>query len=61
MKKKSHKVLRCKFCGNGKSFFLDKGKPPHTGIYCEMCGAWIKWGNEDDIRLIKYRKGEKRV
>ena len=58
-RKKSHKVMTCRECGS-ESFFTEPNNM-HIGIYCKKCGAWFKWGNKDDIRLVNYRnKGEQK-
>lgn len=44
--------LVCKNCGNNSSFEL-KGKIPHTGIYCKICGYWIKWANKLEIEQFR--------
>lgn len=40
------KSYRCKSCGS-QDFFLAEGTM-HTGIYCDICGRWLKWANKDE-------------
>lgn len=51
-----HKIYQCKKCGS-HNFFMEK-LPHHKtfGLYCFECGAWLKWGNKDDVRLFKNGK-----
>lgn len=46
------KEYKCK-CGSTDFFFADKGK--QTGIYCSLCGKWLKWAdkNERNLNLLK--------
>ena len=46
--------IRCRKCDSTKLFTETKGN--QTGIYCENCGAWIKWGTPDEVRLITHSK-----
>lgn len=27
---------------------------PHMGLYCKICGRWIKWLNKTELKLLKY-------
>lgn len=47
MKQKS-----CKKCGSISLYTNSKGN--QTGLYCNNCGAWIKWLNKDEIRAFEY-------
>lgn len=38
--------LRC-ICG--ATSFVEKSKPPHIGVYCAICGRWIKWKGKRGI------------
>lgn len=45
----------CRECGvvDGKVFTEEN--PPHMGLYCGECGAWIKWASVKEIRLLTYQ------
>ena len=38
-------TLKCNKC-NSNNLYTEK-KNIHTGIYCGVCGAFIKWGTKD--------------
>ena len=46
--------MKCKQCGAETMSLHSKG--PHTGIYCNSCGAFQKWANKNE--LIVYSKCE---
>lgn len=46
--------IKCKDCKSENVFILDKGQ--HKGIYCEDCGAWIKWSSKKEYNLYKISK-----
>lgn len=45
-------MINCK-CGNGM-FYLVRKKAKnttysHSGLYCTVCGKWVKWINNKDL------------
>ena len=42
---------KCRKCG--KTTFIEKEKGPHIGLYCESCGAWLKWKHQKDWVSVK--------
>ena len=46
----------CRDCGVVDPEVFTEEHPPHVGLYCSECGAWIKWGSAKEIRLIKFKK-----
>lgn len=42
----------CKKCGSVSLHTEVKGK--NTGLYCDDCGAWIKWLGKDELRAFEY-------
>ena len=49
--------LTCKKCGN--IYFSTRPnpkKPDATDIICDYCGAWQKFANKDEIRLLNQNK-----
>ena len=42
----------CKKCGSISLHTEVKGN--HTGLYCDDCGAWIKWLRKDELRAFEY-------
>lgn len=47
--------FKCKCKCGGTEFFIKK-IGIHTGLYCKECGAFIKWLNKDEIRVIECRE-----
>lgn len=47
-------IDKCKKCGN-TSFYTERNGN-HTGLYCEKCGAWIKWLSKDELRAVVHNK-----
>jgi len=45
----------CKKCGSTSLHTKHKGN--NTGLYCDDCGAWIKWLGKDELRAFEYSKG----
>lgn len=33
-------------------------KGNNTGLYCDDCGAWIKWLGEDELRAFEYAQSQ---
>lgn len=33
-----------------------EAKGNNTGLYCDDCGAWIKWLGKDELRAFEYAK-----
>lgn len=44
----------CKKCGSISLHTEVKGN--NTGLYCDDCGAWIKWLGKDELRAFEYVK-----
>lgn len=44
----------CKKCGSTSLHTEVKGN--NTGLYCDDCGAWIKWLGKDELRAFEYTK-----
>lgn len=42
----------CKKCGSSSLHTETKGSS--TGLYCNDCGAWIKWLGKDELRAFTY-------
>lgn len=40
----------CKKCGSMSLHTENKGS--NTGLYCDDCGAWIKWLSKDELRAF---------
>ena len=47
-------IGKCKKCDN-TSFYTERNGN-HTGLYCEKCGAWIKWLSKDELRVVAHNK-----
>lgn len=46
-------MLACPKCTN-KNFFM-RPRGAQMGLYCDACGAWIKWVGKKDINSFKNR------
>lgn len=44
----------CKKCGSVSLHTEVKGN--NTGLYCDDCGAWIKWLGKDELRAFEHAK-----
>ena len=42
----------CKKCGSIALHTEAKGN--NTGLYCDDCGAWVKWLGKDELRAFNY-------
>lgn len=42
----------CKKCGSISLHTETKGN--NTGLYCDDCGAWIKWLGKDELRAFEH-------
>ncbi len=42
----------CKKCGSASLHTETKGN--NTGLYCDECGAWIKWLGKDELKAFEY-------
>lgn len=42
----------CKKCGSVSLHTEVKGN--NTGLYCDDCGAWIKWLGKDELRTFEH-------
>ena len=47
----------CKKCGSVALHTEVKGN--NTGLYCDDCGAWVKWLGKDELRAFEYYKKSK--
>lgn len=54
MKIKEYKCLKCA----NDSFFFNAKKDNVIGIYCDKCGAFLKWASKDEKNLMF--KGEQK-
>lgn len=43
----------CKKCGSIDLHTEVKGS--NTGLYCNDCGAWVKWLGKDELRAFEIR------
>lgn len=46
----------CKKCGSIALHTEVKGN--NTGLYCDDCGAWIKWLGKDELRAFEHAQKE---
>ena len=46
----------CKKCGSIDLHTEVKGN--NTGLYCNDCGAWIKWLGKDELRAFEHSMRE---
>ena len=47
----------CKKCGSISLHTEVKGS--NTGLYCDDCGAWVKWLGKDELRAFEHsQKGK---
>lgn len=46
----------CKKCGSTSLHTEVKGS--NTGLYCDDCGAWVKWLSKDELRAFEHSKRE---
>ena len=46
----------CKKCGSTSLHTEVKGN--NTGLYCDDCGAWVKWLGKDELRAFEYSMRE---
>lgn len=49
----------CKKCGSTSLHTEVKGN--NTGLYCDDCGAWVKWVGKDELRAFEYSQNIKKV
>ena len=42
----------CKKCGSIALHTEVKGN--NTGLYCDDCGAWVKWLGKDELRAFEH-------
>src|SRR5574344_583940 len=47
----------CKKCGSISLHTEEKGN--NIGLYCNDCGAWIKWSSKDELRAFNHANKEK--
>lgn len=48
----------CKKCGSISLHTEVKGN--NTGLYCDDCGAWLKWLGKDELRAFEYSKNKEK-
>ena len=48
----------CKKCGSISLHTKTKGN--NVGLYCDDCGAWIKWLGKDEAFLFEHNKATKK-
>ncbi|EOS35369.1 hypothetical protein C804_00971 [Lachnospiraceae bacterium A4] len=46
----------CKKCGSISLHTEVKGN--NTGLYCDDCGAWVKWIGKDELRAFEHSQRE---
>ena len=46
----------CRKCGSTSLHTEIKGS--NTGLYCDDCGAWVKWLSKDELRAFEHSKKE---
>lgn len=46
----------CKKCGSVSLHTEVKGS--NTGLYCDDCGAWVKWLGKDELRAFEHSMRE---
>lgn len=46
----------CKKCGSIALHTEVKGN--NTGLYCDDCGAWVKWLGKDELRAFEYAQSQ---
>lgn len=46
----------CKKCGSIALHTEVKGN--NTGLYCDDCGAWVKWLGKDELRAFEHSQKE---
>ena len=46
----------CKKCGSISLHTEVKGN--NTGLYCDDCGAWVKWLGKDELRTFEHSSRE---
>lgn len=49
-------MFQCKKCGSVTLHTEVKGN--NTGLYCNDCGAWVKWLGKDELRAFEYSMRE---
>ena len=49
----------CKKCGSISLHTEVKGS--NTGLYCDDCGAWVKWLGKDELRAFEHSKNKKKI
>lgn len=59
-------VDNCRYCGNTTNFVL-KQNGPHVGLYCGVCGKWLKWikqsktANNEPVQLDMFDEIDKQL
>lgn len=46
----------CKKCGGTSLHTEVKGN--NTGLYCDDCGAWVKWLGKDELRAFNHAQSQ---
>lgn len=49
----------CKKCGSISLHTEVKGN--NTGLYCDDCGAWVKWLGKDELRAFEHSQKENNI
>lgn len=44
----------CNKCGSMSLHTEEKGN--NIGLYCDDCGAWVKWLSKDELRAFEYSR-----
>ncbi len=49
----------CKKCGSISLHTEAKGN--NTGLYCDDCGAWVKWLGKDELKAFEHSQKENNI
>ena len=49
----------CKKCGSISLHTEVKGS--NTGLYCDDCGAWVKWLGKDELKAFEHSQKENNI
>lgn len=49
----------CKKCGSISLHTEVKGS--NTGLYCDDCGAWVKWIGKDELKAFEHSQKENNI
>ena len=52
---------KCKSCGNKNGEYHLKQTGPHYGLYCSVCGQWVKWVKQNEMLHIMGNKNINKI